>query len=321
MLSVFQDFALHRLLPKISRGGALFPRKLPALLLPIGTAAILSITAHGPVSANQPTVPPSRTTAAAPALDAIAQNTPGYSEAFPAGVPKTYAWCNGSYKPSENSVPPSDFTAVTALGSVYPKFGEPPYSNPGAKVIISNAVTYVHLRATNEWVLVQDQSEDEIAGAHFDANASRNTITEMKIEVQPDGVAVIDSPPAGRNDVLWIVKRGAYQAGSVDAVYVHMDMKTTDHNMKLVANVGADWWRDPEAEHVKNFVNQRGVGNSNWVELSTDWTTLVFFSGSTSQLEANPPPPLSETALATKPSRARRAANTASPCLRVLAPR
>ena len=321
MLSAFQDVSLHRLLPRFNRGSVPFPRKLPALLFPIGTAAILGIAALGPVSANQPTAPLSRTTAAAPALDAITQNTPGYSEAFPAGVPKTYAWCNGSFKPSENSVPPSDFSAVTALGFVYPKFGEPPYTKPGAKVIVANAATYVRLRTTNEWILVQDQSEDEIAGAHFDANASRNTITEMKIEIQPDGAAIIDSPPAGRNDVLWIVKRGAYQAGSIDAVYVHMDMKTTDQTIKLVANVGADWWRDPEAEHAEKFVNQRGAGNSNWVELSTDWTTLVFFSGSTSQLEANPPPPLAESALATKPSRARRAASTTSPCLRVLAPR
>lgn len=321
MLCVFHDVSLHRLLRKFSRGSTLFPRKLPTLYSSIGTAAILGITALGPVLANQPIAALNRTTAAAPALDAITQNTPGYSEAFPAGVPKTYAWCNGSFKPPANSVPPSDFTAVSALGFIYPKFGEPPYSKPGAKVIVANAATYVRLRTTNEWILVQDQSEDEIAGAHFDANASRNTITEMNIEIQPDGAAVIDSPAAGRNDVLWIVKRGAYQAGSIDAVYVHMDMKTTDENIKLVANVGADWWRDPEVEHAEKFANQRGVGNSNWVELSTAWTTLVFFSGSTSQLEANPPPPLAKSALATKPSRMRRAATTTSPCLRVLAPR
>ena len=118
-----------------------------------------------------------------------------------------------------------------------------------------------------------------------------------------------------------MVKRGTYAAGSVDAVYVQMDMKTTDPNMKLVANVGADWWRGPDTAYVQGSGNNRGAGHSNWVELSTDWATLLFFSGSTSHLAADPPPPLAEFTIATKPIRAQRAANTPSPCLRVLAPR
>jgi hypothetical protein len=121
--------------------------------------------------------------------------------------------------------------------------------------------------------------------------------------------------------VFWIVKRGAYPAGAVDAVYVQADMKTTDPKMKLVANVGAEWWRALDAAYVQGIANNLGAGNSNWVELSTDWSTLLFYSGSTQHLMADPPPPLAESALATKPIRARRAANTASPCLRVLAPR
>lgn len=289
--------------------------------LPIGIALVLGITTYSPTLANESRTPPSEATASTPPLDAIAQNTPGYSEGFPAGVPTTYSWCNGANKPPGNGDPPADFTAVTALGSIYPKFGEPAYSNPDAKIIVANAKTYVHLRTTKEWVLVQDQSEDEIAGGHFDANASRNTGAEMKIEPGPDGVTIISAPPLGRSDAVWIVKRGAYAAGAVDSVYVQMDMKTTDPNMKLVANVGADWWRGPDTPYVQGKINNQGAGNSNWIELSTDWSTLLFYSGSTAHLSADPPPPLAESALATKPARARRSANTASPCLRVLAPR
>jgi hypothetical protein len=243
------------------------------------------------------------------------------AKAFPLAYLKAYSWCNGAYKPPGNSEPPSDFTAVMVLGSIYPKYGAPEYSNPDAKILVANAKTYVHLRAAKEWILVQDLHEDEIAGAHFDANASRNTGTEMKVEVQPDGVIVVDSPPPGRNDVLWMVKRGTYAAGSVDAVYTQMDMKTTDPNLKLVANVGADWWRGPDSAYEHGVLNNRGAGNSNWIELSMDWSALIFFSGSTAHLAADPPPPLAESPLATKPPRPRRAANTPSPCLRVLAPR
>jgi hypothetical protein len=287
--------------------------------LPIGVALIFGLAGCGPTLANEARTPPSEVTVAAPSLDVIAQNTPGYSEGFPSGVPATYAWCNGSSKPPGNNEPPPDFAAVMSLGSVYPKFGAPAYSNPDAKIIVANAKTYVHLRATKEWVVVQDQSEDSIAGAHFDAIAAKNSAIDMTIEAQPDGVTSIASPPPGHNDLLWMAKRGTYAVGSVDAVYAQMDMKTTDPNLKLVANVGADWWRDLDSPY--GPANNRGAGNSNWIELSTDWSTLVFFSGSTSQLAADPPPPLAESPLASKPPRARRAANTPSPCLRVLAPR
>ena len=288
--------------------------------LPIAASLAFGIVGYSPALANESRTPSGEVAATAPSLDFIAQNTPGYSEGFPAGVPKTYSWCNGMYKPPGSGEPPSDFTAVTALGSVYPKYGEPEYSNPDAKIVIGNAKTYVRMRATKEWLLVQDQSEDEIAGAHFATNASRNTATDMKIEAR-DGVIIISSPPPARNGTFWIVKRGAYTAGEVDAVYVQIDMKTTDPKMKLVANVGAEWWRAPDAAYTLGVTNSQGAGNSNWVELSTDWSTVLFYSGSTEQLLADPPPPFAESALATKAPRARRAANTPSPCMRVLAPR
>jgi hypothetical protein len=288
--------------------------------LPIAACLVLGAVGCGPASATETRTPSGEVAVAAPTLAFIAQNTPGYSEGFPAGVPKTYSWCNGMYKPAGNGEPPSDFTAVTALGSIYPKYGEPEYANPDARIVIANAKTYVRTRTTKEWILVQDQSEDEIAGAHFATNAARNSAIEMQIEPR-DGAIVVSSPPPARNGTFWIVKRGAYTAGAVDAVYVQVDMKTTDPKMKLIANVGADWWRTPDAAYTLGVTNSQGAGNSNWVELSTEWSTLLFYSGSTEQFVADPPPPFAESALATKPAHAPRAANTPSPCLRVLAPR
>jgi hypothetical protein len=303
-------------LAMFGHGALLFLRKLPTLFLRIGVLVIASVAANGPATANEPMRPSSGATETAPALDAIAQNTPGRSEAFPAGVPSTYAWCSGAYRPPDNGAPPSNFTAVTALGTIYPTFGAPAYSSPDARVIVANAKTYVHLRASREWNLVQDQSKDEIAGAQFAATSARNTAIEMKIEAQPNGEVIIDNPPPGRNGVLWIAKRGAYAAGSVDAVYVQMDMKATDPKLRLVANVGAVWWRDQDAAVEPGSASNRGAGNSNWLELSTDWSTLIFFSGNPSELRANPPPPLAEAAISVKPASARRSAIMPSPCLR-----
>ena len=78
----------------------------------------------------------------------------------------------------------------------------------------------------------------------------------------------------------------------MDAVYVQMDMRVTDPNAHLVAMVGADWWRDANAPFLADHSTNPGVGGSNWVELSTQWQTVGYYSMSTAQFEANLPPPL-----------------------------
>jgi len=221
--------------------------------------------------------------------DIIAQNTIGYSEGRPAGVPTSYGWYDGVYKPE--AAPPSDFTSVTGWGQVYQEAGSGSYYNPNATVDVANARTYVHLKATGEWVLVQNQATTGIAGAHFIADFS-GAGTTMNVTPLSGGGVALDAPPAGYNDHFWPTSRGVYPAGAVDGVYVQMDMKVSDPNLHLVANVGADWWRNATAPYVDGFSNNPGAGMSNWVELSTQWTTLGFYSGSSSQFQADLPPPL-----------------------------
>jgi len=162
--------------------------------------------------------------------------------------------------------------------------------------------------------LVQSQTTGEIAGAHFVSDFSGNASVPMRLDVQPDRIVAIGFPEPGYNDHFWISKRGTFPAASVDGVYVQMQMRTNDPDMKFVANVGADWWRDATADYVDGFANNPGAGMSNWVELSPQWSTLHFYSWTSSKLLADPPPPFAET----KPERvvAPRRAGTASPCLR-----
>lgn len=249
-----------------------------------------------------------------PMLEAITQNTSGYSEGFPDGVPRNYAWCGGSHQPAGNDRPPPDFTAVTGWGQIYPKAGEAPYSKSDGSVAVANAKTYVHLHATGEWMLVQQQTTDAIGGAHFASDFKGKPAIAMKPSEQPDGSVSIPVPPSGYNDHIWIARRGVYSAGEVDGVYVQIDMKTNDPEMKFVANVGADWWRDAAAGYAQGFSNNPGAGMSNWIELKTEWSTLRFTSWSTSRLFAEPPPPLVEG----EPASAlvlRRPATNVTPCL------
>jgi hypothetical protein len=295
-----------------NRAGADNDRWEPGLIYRIGFRD--AVLPDNPASGRHSEFAAGKRTAIA-MLDAITQNTPGYSEAYPVGVPKTYSWCNGSYKPPGYSAPPSNFTAVTGWGQVYPKAGAPAYSNPDGSILIANAKTYVHRKATREWVLVQDQATEEISGAHFVSDFKPKPGLPMRLNAEPDGSVAIGIPPAGYNDHFWIVNRGTYAAGSVDGVYVQMDMRTNDPDMKFVANVGADWWRDASADYVQGFRNNPGAGMSNWVELSTQWSTLRFYSAGTSQLRADPPPELTDTTREEKPPIIRSRANTPSPCL------
>lgn len=225
-----------------------------------------------------------------PMMAAIIQNTPGYSEAYPAGVPRTFSWCAGT--PGDSRPPPPNFTAVTAWGQVYPRAGDTASAQDGARIEIAHARTYVRLKPSGAWVLVQNQADQTIEGGHFVADFSGNRAVPMTIEVRPDGSTSIGFPPLGFNSHFWIAARGTFPAGGVDGVYVQMEMRTTDTDARPVANIGADWWRDASAGYVAGFNNNPGAGVSNWVTLTPRWSTLYFYSLKPAEFRTSPPPPL-----------------------------
>jgi hypothetical protein len=221
--------------------------------------------------------------------DLVKQNTLGQSEGFPLGVPQSYSWYQG-WNPGGQLTPPAGFTAVEGWGQVYPEVGQPVSTT--ADVQIANAKTYVHIAQTNQWVLVQDQSQLGLTGGHFLADFTGNTATAMPATAVSGGGTSFDAPAAGYNDHFWYGSRGTYAAGTVDGVYVQMDMRVTDPNAHLVGMVGADWWQNASADFVPDHSTNPGIGGTNWVELSTQWQTVGYYSMSTPQFEANLPPPL-----------------------------
>ena len=223
--------------------------------------------------------------------EAIRQNTLGQSEGFPAGVPKSYNWYKG-WNDDGLHTPPADFTALAGWGQVYQKVGASASSNAVANVEVANAKTYVRLKETGQWVLVEDQSRTAIVGGHFVTDFAGNAGYPMVVSPLAGGGTSFSAPPAEHNDHFWHSTRGTYAAGTVDAVYVQMDMRVTDPNLKLVAMVGADWWRDADAPFLANHSNNPGIGGSNWVELSTQWRTVAYYSLSTAEFQSNLPPPL-----------------------------
>ncbi|WP_018260958.1 carbohydrate-binding domain-containing protein [Methylobacterium sp. WSM2598] len=226
--------------------------------------------------------------------EVLRQNTVGFSEAAPLGVPTSYSWYGGADQ--FTAAAPSGFTAVTAWGQVYQEAGAPAYSNPSARVQVGNTQTFVHIKATGEWVQVQSQAGNAIAGGHFATDFAGNTATAMPVSTGADGTATFDAPSAGYNDHFWPTARGIYAANAADAVYVQMDMRVTDPNLHVIANIGADWWRDASAGFVDGFANNPCAGMNNWAKLTTEWRTLAYCS-SDAVLRADPPPVVTGAAL------------------------
>jgi len=100
----------------------------------------------------------------------------------------------------------------------------------------------------------------------------------MRSNVQPDGSVAIGFPRPGYNDHSGYLGRGTYSAAALTVCMCRWRLRTNDPDMKFVANVGADWWRDATADYVQGFANNPGAGMSNWVELSTEWShaSLLF---------------------------------------------
>jgi hypothetical protein len=250
-----------------------------------------------------------------PLQDAIIQNTPGYSQAYAAGVPPSFSWCAGTT--GDSRPPPAEFRAVTAWGQVYPMAGvATSKTNTADNFEVRQTRTYVHLSGRRQWVLIQDQTHSRMEGGHFVGDFAGNRTIPMTITSDPDGTALMGLPPAGFNSHFWIAKRGTFKAGSVDGVYVQMQIRAPDPDAKFVANVGVDWWRDSNAKYVTGFTNNPGAGLSNWVVLSQNWSTLYFYSLPLAKFRANPPPPLAGS-ITTLRFQLPSAPNAPSPCLPV----
>jgi len=233
--------------------------------------------------------------------DLIKQNTVGQSEGFPIGVPPSYNWYRG-WNSGGQLTPPADFTAVEGWGQAYQEVGAPDYFNPRASVEIANAKTYVHVKQTGEWLLVQDQLKLRLTGGHFVPDFAGNVALPMKVMTLSGAHTAFDAPPPGYNNHFWYGSRGTYAAGTVDAVYVQMDMRVSDPDLRLVAMVGADWWRDATAPYLDDHSNNPGIGGTNWVRLSTEWKTLGYYSMSTKRFQEASPPALSGSASPRSPA-------------------
>jgi Malectin domain len=216
---------------------------------------------------------------------AIFQNTPGNSVGAPAGVPSDYSWYGGKSGTNGLADAPAGFSAFTGWGIIYPNVGEP---NVSCNVYIDGFEAYEHL-TTGAWVLAQSQTADSIEGAHYIADFSNNASEPWTEESVAGGGVEVDSPPTGYNNHYYPGARGTYTPGTVNGLFVKVKLKTDNASANLVAALGADWWLSATAAY-DNMETNPGVGQSNFILLTTQYQTLYFTSLTPAQLTADPPP-------------------------------
>ena len=192
--------------------------------------------------------------------DLIKQNTLGQSEGFPLGVPTSYNWYPRlEWRGSGNAS--RKLHRRCGLGASLSGSGAT--SGFKSKCRRSKSLTRRHTftsrqQANGYWFRISRQPG--LTGGHFATDFSGNAATAMPATALPGGGTIFDAPAAGQNDHFWHGSRGTYAAGTVDAVYVQMDMRVTDPNAHLIGMVGADWWRDASAPFVADHSTNPGAG-------------------------------------------------------------
>lgn len=215
--------------------------------------------------------------------DAINQNTRADNTVYPLGIPSDWSQYGGA---EPGSLPPFGWTAVTGWGQIYPEAGAPAGSNANAEVQIQGFTTYLLLN-TGQWVEVQNQATNPVAGAEYVADFSNNASVPWTASTS-NNVVTANAPPNGYVDHFYPETFANFTPGTVEGVFVEAQMRTTDPSAELVGNLGADWWANANAQ----YPNNAGAADSNWELLTTNWQKFYATNLTAAQLQANPPPGL-----------------------------
>jgi hypothetical protein len=164
--------------------------------------------------------------------------------------------------------------------------------NANAQIQIQDFTTDVLLN-TGQWIEVESQATDPVAGAAYVATYANNGTATTS-----GGVVTANAPANGYVDHFYPETCGTFTPGTVEGAFVEAQMRTTDPSAELVGNLGADWWANSHAV----YPNNAGAADSDWELLTTNWQTFYATSLTTAQLEANPPPGLEASTTPTTPT-------------------
>ena len=109
------------------------------------------------------------------------------------------------------TLPPSGWSAVKAWGQIYPEAGASASINADAQIQIQDLTTYLLLN-TGQWVEVQNQSTDPVAGAEYVATFANNASIPWTASTS-NGVVTANAPANGFVDHFYLNCSGLSRQG------------------------------------------------------------------------------------------------------------
>jgi hypothetical protein len=150
------------------------------------------------------------------------------------------------------------------------------------RVEVRDIRSFIWSVSERRWALVQEALG--VVGAHYFDDFRSNASVPADPRTEADGGTSVSMIP-GYNFHFWPdTGRAGVSPGDVGAVvtiYSARLIGAAAADAKYIASAGGDWWRAPGALFDGGAIGAHndGIGQGRFVELSSIWTTVAFYTG------------------------------------------
>jgi hypothetical protein len=254
----------------------------------LGTSPVVkSATGTITVSASTPTPPPP--TGTINTVQTILDDMRLAPEGYPHGVPSSWDWYQGAVVDAGNN--PGKYAAVNGWGQVYTEASGNPATN--TRVQVRDIRAFMLSKRTNTWR--QLQYSHAVDGEAFYEDFRNDYSKPGDVRTESDGSTSVKLFP-GFNFHFWPQGTlGAIDPTDVGAIFVTFQArlvvddpaKPDDRSIaKLIANCGQDYYM-PEGTTPMTWIDG---GVSRFKYVTSNWRAYNYTTGTSTQLNAYPPP-------------------------------
>ena len=222
----------------------------------------------------------------------IAGDMRGGNEGSPHGVPLSFDWAKGPVVVMGNNS--NGERAVTAWGAVYEAAEGKAASN--TRVNIRNMQTYLLLKSSGKWLLLQNTSTP--TGAAYLEDFSGDVNKPADIRSEPDGT-ISATAGGGYNFHFYPLSRTSINPDDIGGIVVVLQARliSADRNKpddrssaRYLCGAGADYYPALTGPWpgTASFNPAVALGKMKYVR--SDWRYFAMTTLTQSQLERNPPP-------------------------------
>lgn len=227
-------------------------------------------------------------------IELIAQDMKLRHEAKLHGLPRHFDWFKG---PRLNlGLNPGEFKAMNAWGQVYEAAAGSPATN--TRVQLRNMAAYYLSASDGKWHLLHGSVSVEGDAYAEDFSDNVNAPADVRPEAS-GGVSVTVGNgmnyhfwPEGDRALLPPVGDIAGVFATLQARLIVDDLNAPDdrQNARLLVGIGADYWRDENAQWAEDYANNDDIGIGRHRYVKTGWQSYNMTTMSLEDLRESPPP-------------------------------